>query len=236
MAFLLGQYDEVQQAGRRLLAGSHRRDGAAEVTWLMAYSLLRAGHPAEAIDALKIAVTRPDVNEVWSARLRALQALMLSMTRRLDEAAEAAARALADAERTADPFATGYVLYAQSSASFLGRDLAGALSRIDQALAVIGDSDQATDLRLMLLANRVAALGLLTATTRPSPRPGRRWSSPSGRGHPGWPCSAARWPTSISKPAAGMTRWPSSNRRSTRTWEPVSPRARALRPDSRLPG
>ena len=161
VAFLLGQYDEVQQAGRRLLAGGRHPDRAAEVAWLMAYSLLRAGHPAEAIDALKIAATRPGVSEVWTARLRALQALMLAMTRRLDEAAEVAARALADAERTADPFATGYVLHAQSSASFLGRDLAGALSRIDQALAVIGNSDQATDLRLMLLANRVGALGLL---------------------------------------------------------------------------
>jgi DNA-binding CsgD family transcriptional regulator len=161
VAFLLGKYDEVQQAGRRLLASSRHPDRAAEVTWLMAYSLLRTGHPAEAIDALKIAVTRPGVNEVWSARLRALQALMLTMTRRLDEAAEAAARALTDAERTADPFATGYVLHAQSAASFFSRDLAAALNRIDQALTVIGNRNQATDLRLMLLANRVAALGLL---------------------------------------------------------------------------
>jgi DNA-binding CsgD family transcriptional regulator len=161
VAFLLGQYDEVQQAGRRLLASSRDPDRAAEVTWLMAYSLLRAGHAGEAVDALKIAVTRPGVNEVWSGRLLALQALLLTMTRRLDEAAEIADRALADGERTGDPFATGYVLHAQSSASFLSRDLATALNRIDRALAVIGNSDQTTDLRLMLLANRVAALGLL---------------------------------------------------------------------------
>jgi hypothetical protein len=101
VAFLLGQYDEVQQAGRRLLASGGDPDRAAEVTWLMAYSLLRTGHAGEAIDALKIAVTRPGVNEVWSGRLRALQALMLAMTRRMDEAAEVAGRALADAERTA---------------------------------------------------------------------------------------------------------------------------------------
>src|SRR3984885_5885074 len=101
VAFLLGQYDEVQETGRRLLAGGGDQDRAAEVTWLMAYSLLRTGHAGEAIDALKIAVTRPGVNEVWSGRLRALQALMLAMTRRLDEAGEAGGRALADAERTA---------------------------------------------------------------------------------------------------------------------------------------
>ena len=36
-----------------------------------------------------------------------------------------------------------------------------ALNRIDQALTVIGNRNQATDLRLMLLASRVGALGLL---------------------------------------------------------------------------
>jgi DNA-binding CsgD family transcriptional regulator len=163
VAFLLGQYDDVQQAGRRLLAGGHDPDRGAEVAWLMAYSLLRAGHPGpgEAIAALDSAVSRPGVSEMWLGRLRALQTLMLTMTRRLDEAAEVADRVLGDGERISDPFAAGYALHALSQASFIGRDLATALNRIDRALAVIGDSDQTTDLRLMLLANRVAALGLL---------------------------------------------------------------------------
>lgn len=161
VAFLLGQYDEVQQAGRGLLDRSRDPDRSAEVAWLMAYSLLRAGHPAEAVAALESAVSQPGVNELWSGRLRALQALMLTMTRRMAEAAEVADRALADGERLADPFATGYVLHALSQVSFVGRDLAAALNRIDRALAVIGNSDQTTDLRLMLLANRVGALGLL---------------------------------------------------------------------------
>ena len=161
VAFLLGQYGEVQEAGGRLLARSRDPDRGAEVAWLVAYSLLRAGQPGEATAVLDSAVTQPGVNETWAGRLRALRALMLTMTRRLDEAAEAAGQALADGERTADPFTTGYVLHALSHVSFIERDLATALSRIDRALAVIGNSDQATDLRLMLLANRVAALGLL---------------------------------------------------------------------------
>jgi DNA-binding CsgD family transcriptional regulator/tetratricopeptide (TPR) repeat protein len=171
VAFLLGQYDEVQQAGRRLLArrGDQDREGleqgdhdrGAQVAWLMAYSQLRAGHPQEAMATLRDAVSAPGVTAVWSARLRALQVLVLTMTRRLDEASEVAVRALADGERVADPFATGYVLHALSQLSFIGRDLATALSRINRALAVIGNSDQTIDLRLMLLANRVAALGLL---------------------------------------------------------------------------
>jgi DNA-binding CsgD family transcriptional regulator len=151
----------VQEAGGRLLARSRNPDRGAEVAWLMAYSLLRAGQPGEAITVLDSAVAQPGVNEMWAGRLRALRALMLTMTRRLDEAAEVAEQALADGKRIADPFTTGYVLHALSHVSFVERDLAAALSRIDRALAVIGNSDQATDLRLMLLANRVAALGLL---------------------------------------------------------------------------
>jgi DNA-binding CsgD family transcriptional regulator len=161
VAFLLGQYDEVQEAGRQLLARTRDADGGAEVAWLMAYSLLRAGNPAAAITALESATAMPGVRELWLARLRALQTLMLTMTRRMDEAAEVAGRVLADEQRIADPFATAYVLHALSQASFVGRDLSTALQRIDQALALIGDADQTTDLRLMLLANRVAALGLL---------------------------------------------------------------------------
>ena len=43
--FLLGRYDEAQQAGRRLLAVTRHPGQAAEATWLIAASLLRAGQP-----------------------------------------------------------------------------------------------------------------------------------------------------------------------------------------------
>jgi DNA-binding CsgD family transcriptional regulator len=161
VAFLLGRYDEVQQAGRLLLAHGPDPDRGAEVTWLMAYGLLRSGQPGEALAALEGGLRQPDVSELWLGRLGALRVLMLTMTRRIEEAAEAAEQALAGGERAADPLTTGYVLHALSHVSFVQRDLAAALQRIDRALAVIGNSDQATDLRLMLLANRVAALGLL---------------------------------------------------------------------------
>jgi DNA-binding CsgD family transcriptional regulator len=161
VAFLLGQYDEAQRAGRRLLTRTRDQERSVEVTWLIAYSLLREGRHDEAIAVLKSAVIRQGVNELWSGRLRALRALVLPMTGRLEEAVEVAARVLADGERIADPFAAGYALYALSLVSLVGRDLDGALNWIDRALAVIGESDETTDLRLMLHASGVAALGLL---------------------------------------------------------------------------
>ncbi len=161
VAFLLGRYDEVQRSGRRLLARTRNQERTAEITWLVACSLLREGRHEEAITALKSVVFRPDVNETWSGRLHALRALVLPMTGRLEEAVRVAARVLAEEKRITDPFAAGYALYALSLVSLLGRDLASALNWMDRALAVIGDSDETTDLRLMLLASGVAALGLL---------------------------------------------------------------------------
>src|SRR6185437_230519 len=74
------------------------------------------------------------------------------------EAAAVADRALADAERSADPFATGYALHAQSSMSFIGRDLAAALARIDRALAAIGTAGQALIVAERAGTSRLAVL------------------------------------------------------------------------------
>jgi DNA-binding CsgD family transcriptional regulator len=160
VAFLLGQYGHVQQIGAQLLARDGDPDRLAEITWLMAYALLRSAQPQDGVDVLRKALVQPGVNSTWLARLRALEALMLTMTRQLEEAAEVAGRVLHDGEAP-DPLAAGYALHALSHVSFVHRDIAVALDQIDQALAFIGDADQSTDLRLMLLANQGAALGLL---------------------------------------------------------------------------
>src|SRR6202012_5817687 len=71
VAFRLARYDEVQEAGRRLLACCGDPDRGAEVTWLMAYGLLRAGQPAEAAAALDGAARRPGGGGLRAGRLRA---------------------------------------------------------------------------------------------------------------------------------------------------------------------
>jgi DNA-binding CsgD family transcriptional regulator len=160
VAFLLGQYGHVQQIGAQLLARGGDPDSLAEISWLMAYALLRSAQPQDGVDLLRKALVQPGVNSTWLARLRALEALMLTMTRQLEEAAEVAGRVLNEGDAP-DPFAAGYALHALSHVSFVNRDIPAALDQIDQALAFIGDADQSTDLRLMLLANQGAALGLL---------------------------------------------------------------------------
>jgi DNA-binding CsgD family transcriptional regulator len=158
-AFLLGLNEEVEQVGRQLLARVSDPDQAAEITWRLGYTLMRTGRPAEAAAAVADALARPGVGEAQAARLSGLQALILAASGQADRAAEVAADALAGAERAGDRFAAGYALHALSTVSFVRRDHHAIVRQTDRALGMIGDTPHTTDLRLLLLGNKAAALG-----------------------------------------------------------------------------
>jgi DNA-binding CsgD family transcriptional regulator len=80
---------------------------------------------------------------------------ILAVLGRIDQAVEEACAALAG---PGDPLAQGYAHYVLSSVSYMRRDGHARLGHIDQALAVLGDGTQLTDLRLLLLANRTNVL------------------------------------------------------------------------------
>ena len=157
VAFLLMQQDEVERVARPLLARTTDPDRAAEVSWLLGIALARVGRLAEGTLVVDQALARPGIGEVWKARLQAHQAIGLAETAQVDRAAEVAQQALAGAERTGDRFAAGYALHTMSFVAF--RRMEPGLHHIDRALEVIGDDPEATDLRLLLLSNRAAALG-----------------------------------------------------------------------------
>ncbi len=69
--------------------------------------------------------------------------------------------ALAVAERSGDRLAIGYSLHALSLRSLIRRDTAGVLDLTSRGLAAIGGDPEASDLRLLMLANRVTVLGQL---------------------------------------------------------------------------
>jgi DNA-binding CsgD family transcriptional regulator len=159
VAFLLVEDEEVERVARPLLARTADPDRAAEVAWLLAYSLVRTGRAKEAVPVEEQALARPGVSEAWAARLLARQAITTTQVGQLDQAAEIAGRALAGADRAGDRFAAGYALHALSYLTVIHRhDQAAGLGHIDRALAVIGDDPQTTDLRLLLLANRAGGL------------------------------------------------------------------------------
>jgi DNA-binding CsgD family transcriptional regulator len=101
------------------------------------------------------------VGQPLVARLRAIEAVGLAVLGQLGEAADMAAAGLATAERAAEPLAAGYALHALSTVSALRADHGGRLGYVDRALAKIGADPEAVDLRLLLLSNKVFALGIL---------------------------------------------------------------------------
>jgi DNA-binding CsgD family transcriptional regulator len=161
VGFLLLLGDEVERVAGPLLARTGDPDRAAEVAWLLANTLARVGRPGEAAEVVQAALARPGTDAVWAARLRSRQAMIRAQLGELDLAEPIAREALAGAQRAGDPVAGGYALHTLAFMASRRLDLAAALDYMDRALAMIGDNPQTTDLRLLVLMNRAAALMFL---------------------------------------------------------------------------
>jgi DNA-binding CsgD family transcriptional regulator len=158
VAFLLLRHDEVEQVGRRLLTAARDPDRVAEMTWLVGYTFMRTGRGAEASLTVRAALSRAGLSQAWTARLTALSALIQFLSGVSDQGAGMFDDALAVAERSGDLLAIGYSLHVMSLRSIMRRDPVGVLDLTGRGLAVIGGDIQASDLRLLMLANRVGVL------------------------------------------------------------------------------
>lgn len=157
VAFLLMRDEEVKRLGGQLATYARDPDRAAEAAWRVGYAQQRTWLPDEAVAWVEKALERPGTSDVWIARLRALRALAMGFARRLDTPV-AAREALALAEAVGDRFAAGYALYTMCLVDFYLRRGIAALRHIDQALNVIGNDPQASELVLMLMFRRIQAL------------------------------------------------------------------------------
>jgi DNA-binding CsgD family transcriptional regulator len=159
--FLLLHDEEVERVGRQLLASTRDPGRAAEVAWLVAYTVMRTARPGDAALMVEQALARPGLSEVHAARLNVLYAMTLGGTDRVHEGMKVAEQALASARAIGDRFAAGYALQALMWPVYHGQDYAGMVDRIDEALNVIGDDPATIDLHLLLLMNRFAMLDTL---------------------------------------------------------------------------
>jgi DNA-binding CsgD family transcriptional regulator/tetratricopeptide (TPR) repeat protein len=157
--FLLGRYEQSEALARQVLSESSDPQRRARTSWILAYTLSLTGRWPQAIAVADQALDDPSVPDLWRARLRSQRALTLLSSHRFDEADAAAAQTLADAEPTGDRFAIGYALHVLASARAVAGDIAAALRIAGRALDVIGDDPETADLRLLMLSNRLAALG-----------------------------------------------------------------------------
>jgi DNA-binding CsgD family transcriptional regulator len=152
--FRLERYQEAEQAGVRLLAGEPDPQRVADTYWLVPYATLRSGRVEEARAQIALGLDRPGLSASHKARLRALQAMILSAAGDYDEAEAIAREALAGAEQSGDRLAAGYALQALSAVSYYRREPAARLEYINRALSLVEMNPQATDLRLLLLGNK----------------------------------------------------------------------------------
>jgi DNA-binding CsgD family transcriptional regulator len=157
-AFQLARDDQVERAADELLAGPVDPDLAAEMAWLVGYSQLRTERPVQADSTIAAALARSGVSDLWAGRLTAMRAVILIPLGELTEAVATGQVALEHARHARDHLGAGQALHAMSFAAMHRRDDAAAVALCDQALAQIGHDPQASDLRVMVLANKASCL------------------------------------------------------------------------------
>jgi len=159
--FTLGRFEQVAQLTAALGPGAADPDRYGHLTWTRAYALLSLRRPFEAVAVLRDAMEHPGTSAVWQARFLALQAILLTTTGPAGEADRVADAALATATRLGDPAALAYARHARSTRHFFAQEFTAALDLIDQALPLTASDPQLTDLRLLLIYNRVDLTGEL---------------------------------------------------------------------------
>jgi DNA-binding CsgD family transcriptional regulator/tetratricopeptide (TPR) repeat protein len=155
--FLLGRHGPAEPLARRVLATSSDAQVRARMAWTLSYTLLRSGRPDEALEIADRAARDPVVPEAWQARLLSIRGLALLSVGRYAEAEWTAAQALADAQRAQDTFAAGYALHVQAFIRGIESEDAASLELTERALALIGAEAETSDLRLLLLSNRLTS-------------------------------------------------------------------------------
>jgi DNA-binding SARP family transcriptional activator/tetratricopeptide (TPR) repeat protein len=160
--FRIGRDSEAERNARQALPCLTDPNRIAELRWILAYVPYRASRAEEALVTLEEALGDPVLPDVWRARLLSLLALVRrSGVGELEAAVETARSAIEVGERVNDGFAVGQALGILWQVDAVRRDYLAAVRHLDQALAVVGTDLSLTDLRLVLLDNRIFTLQCL---------------------------------------------------------------------------
>jgi DNA-binding CsgD family transcriptional regulator len=158
----LGDYDQVEEVAHPVLAATRDAVLAGRAGWTMSLALVRRGRHDQAVELVDQVLAQQALPALWAARLRARQAQSLMFAGRFEEARVTGLRAEADGKQSGDPLAVGYALHVLAMLEFhSNRDVAAGAAIIDQALAMLGEMPQDTDLRLLLLSNAATCLDSL---------------------------------------------------------------------------
>ncbi|MFG2525351.1 ATP-binding protein [Streptomyces sp. NPDC048527] len=158
LGFLLARHEQVESITSRILAGTELAERRGPAAWLLAYTHLRHGRAAEALEVVSAEAESTQESPLWRARLIALRSLGLVIEGRGAEARSVALRALALGRELGDPTTTAYAHHSMAMTEVRDRHPQEALVHIEAALAAIGDDAQQIDLRLLLQGNQMTVL------------------------------------------------------------------------------
>ncbi len=154
--FLLGRFDQAKQLVQAILLDTADPHRIGQATWLSGRIALRLGNE-EGMERFA-SISDPRLGEVWRARISALQSEIIFGLGRHAEAFQRSVDILAEAERLDDSVATVWALHVESLVRYRLNEFGEMLAAIDRALSIAENDPQLTDLRLVILGNRAAAL------------------------------------------------------------------------------
>ncbi|MEV6229750.1 AAA family ATPase [Saccharopolyspora shandongensis] len=155
---VLGRPEQAQALCERVLAETRDRRLASEMSWHLAWSLAVRGLDEQAAEVIERALRTPGFERPWLARMHAMLGQVMLIRGEFESANSAVEQALSEARPIHDGFALGLALHVRAAALARQCDLAGAVDCYDQARAELGDAPENTDLRLLVLGNRMVLL------------------------------------------------------------------------------
>jgi tetratricopeptide (TPR) repeat protein len=160
--FRLGRDADAEQWGRKALTHLKDTDLAGELRWVLAYVPYRASQADRALAMLDEALADPALPHLWRARLMSLLALVQRAgAGELELSRDTAQRAVDLGEEVGDAFTVGQSLEVLWQVEAVRRDYARGVEYLNRAMDIVGTDISLTDLRLVLLDNRMFTLQCL---------------------------------------------------------------------------
>ena len=159
----LSRFSECHAVCQRVLAVSSDIEQRLLVTSIDISALMFGGQPEAAQAAIACALAEPGISELWRVRLTVNQVMLLLIQDRWKDAAELAARCVAEGQRLADPIAVAVARQAEIVVQSMTGSLAGRVEAMTAALRNLHARPELQPLRIRAATSLALAL---TATDR----------------------------------------------------------------------
>ncbi|MCW2541005.1 MAG: transcriptional regulator, putative ATPase, winged helix family [Frankiales bacterium] len=154
--FRIGRDADAESYADHALPRLSDPDEIAELEWIVAHVNYRRSDVDSALRILEQAIGRPQVSDLWRARITALHALVQRAGLGNAKLAEdLALQAIELGHRAEDRFAVAYALEVLWQIYAIRRDYVRSVEFLDRALELVGEDNGLADLRAILLDNRI---------------------------------------------------------------------------------